>query len=461
METISMSGQERRRLEVMSRVKSGAMTLAKAAELLELSYRQVKRVWARYQAVGDRGLVHGLRGKASNRKAKQELREQVLARYREEYSDYGPTLAAECLAKEGTEVSVSTLRRWLLAEGLWQQRRKRKTHRRRRPRKEQLGELVQMDGSHHDWFEGRRGTAVLMVLIDDATGRVTAQFFENESWDSAVTVFWHYLRRHGLPRRLYVDGHSIYRVDREPTPDEILAGIEPKTQFGRAMEELGVELIRARSPQAKGRVERMNGTLQDRLVKSLRREGISDLAAANRFLKEEFLPELNARFEVPAAKEGDLHQSVPEGTDLARVLSVQATRVVQNDWTVQVRNAFLQLGRESGVQPKDKVLVCEQLDGKVRLFAGDRELKWSPMRSQPRRVRAKPARSGPTGSSQGQRPPADHPWRKGYQARRDEAALGEGSFAASGVGAAAGFAPVAALPALRPPPPPPPKKKPR
>lgn len=247
METILMSGQERRRLEAMSRVKSGGLTLSKAAEHLGLSYRQVKRVWARYQAQGDRGLVHGLRGQASNRKSHENLREQVLARYRAVYSDYGPTLAQECLAKEGLNVPVSTLRRWLMAAGLWERRRRHKPHRRRRPRKEQFGELLQMDGSHHDWFEGRRGWAVLMVLIDDATGRVTAQFFENESWESATTAFWHYLSRHGLPRQLYVDRHSIYRVERELTSTEILAGIKPKTQFGRAMEELGVKLILAQS----------------------------------------------------------------------------------------------------------------------------------------------------------------------------------------------------------------------
>ena len=455
METILMSGQERRRLEAMSRVKSGGLTLSKAAEHLGLSYRQVKRVWARYQAQGDRGLVHGLRGQASNRKSHENLREQVLARYRAVYSDYGPTLAQECLAKEGLNVPVSTLRRWLMAAGLWERRRRHKPHRRRRPRKEQFGELLQMDGSHHDWFEGRRGWAVLMVLIDDATGRVTAQFFENESWESATTAFWHYLSRHGLPRQLYVDRHSIYRVERELTSTEILAGIKPKTQFGRAMEELGVKLILARSPQAKGRVERMNGTLQDRLAKALRREWISDLAMANRFLEEKFLPEFNERFAVPAAREGDAHQSVPPGTDLARVLSRQETRVVQNDWTVRVHHAFLQLGRESDVQPREKVLVCKQLDGKLRLFAGERELAWSASRSDPPRTRPKPARSGPTGSSQGQRPRADHPWR----GRREiDGMEEEGVLAASG--AAAGSASVAALSALRPPPPPK-KRKPR
>jgi transposase len=459
METISMSGKERRRLVAMNRVKSGALPLVEAARILGVSYRQVKRIWARYQACGDRGLVHGLRGKASNRKAKAELRERAMARYREAYADFGPTLAAEYLRKEGIVVSVTTLRRWLLAAGLWQRARKRKVHRHRRPRREQRGELVQMDGSHHDWFEGRRGWAVLMVMIDDATGHVTARFFENESWASAVVIFRHYADRHGLPQELYVDRHGIYRAEREPTADEVLAGKEPETQFGRALEELGVKLIRANSPQAKGRVERMNGTLQDRLVKALRVAGISDLAAANRFLEEQFLPELNAAFTVPAAREGDVHRAVPPGTDLERILSIQETRVVQNDWTVRVKSAFLQLDRKSGVKARDKVQVCQQVDGRVRVFAGDRELVWSPTRSEPRRSRPKPVRSGPTGSSQGQKPRADHPWRKPVLRPRQGA--GERCSGASGVGAAADSASVATLPALRPPPPPPRKRKPR
>jgi hypothetical protein len=455
METISMSVTERRRLEAMSRVKSGDLTLAQVAEHLELSYRQVKRIWARYQAAGDRGLVHGLRGRVSNRRSHESLREQALARYREVYADYGPTLAQECLAQEGLIMPVSTLRRWLVSAGLWERRRRRKPHRHRRPRKEQWGELLQMDGSYHDWFEGRRGWATLLVLIDDATGRVLARFCERESWETVTTAFWSYVDRHGLPRQLYVDRHGIYRDDRKPTRAEILAGIEPKTQFGRSMEELGVKLILARSPQAKGRVERMNGTLQDRLVKALRREGISELATANRFLEEKFLPEFNARFAVPAAREGDAHQSVPPGTDLARILSRQETRVVQNDWTVRVHNAFLQLDAQCGVQPSEQVLICQQLDGKLRLFVGARELTWSSNRAEPSRRRPKTPRGGPTGSSQGQRPRPDHPWRG---RRANEESGEEGGLAATG--AAAGSATVATLPALHPPPPPK-KRKPR
>jgi len=407
-----MSRRERKRLEAFSRVKLGGMTLVEAGELLGLSYRQTKRSWSRYQSEGDAGLVHRLRGRAPNRHSSEQVRQQSLALYRERYADYGPTLAAECLEKEdGVKVSVTTLRRWLLQAGLLERRRKRRRHRRRRTRREHLGELVQMDGSHHDWFEGRRGGAVLMVMIDDATGRVTARFYENESWASSSDLFQRYARRHGLPRGLYVDQHSIYRPDGEPTGADLLDNCPPETQFGRAMRELDVELILARSPQAKGRVERMNGTLQDRLVKALRRAKISDLGAANRFLEEEFLAEFNARFEVVAAEAEDWHRPLSAATDLSRIVSIQESRVVAKDWTLRWRNCVMQLPRETAefIRSGQRVTVCEPLGGVLRVFAGEREVPWTPILAPPLPKPGK--RTGPTGSSQGQKPAANHPWR--------------------------------------------------
>ena len=412
MEMLQMSQLERRRLVVMSQVRAGKLRLRAASELLLVSYRQAKRIWFRYQMEGDGGVVHGLRGQPSNHRGCAEHRERVLSRYRESYHDYGPTLAAECLAAEGLEVSVETLRQWLKGAGLWSGQRQHQAHRRRRTRRAQWGELLQMDGSHHDWFEGRRAWAVLMVAIDDATGRVEARFFEGETLTAAFTTFRDYTLKHGFPQAIYVDRAGIYRSDREPTEAEILAGKEPQTQFGRAMEDLGVRLILANSPQAKGRVERMNRTLQDRLVKALRRRGISDLETANRFLEEEFLGPFNAQFGVAPAVAEDLHRAVPAELDLARVLSEQEERVVQNDWTVRWNNAFLQLPRGCQIQPGARVQVCAQLDGQVRLFVGDRELSWSGTRSEPSRPRQpSPRRTGPTKSSQGQKPAATHPWR--------------------------------------------------
>lgn len=446
METLAMSKRERRRLEVMSQVKSGKIRLVTAGEVLGVSYRQVKRLWTRYQSVGDSGLVHGLRGRKSNRQGDGKLRKKVLARYVKQYGDYGPTLAAESLAEEGLVVPVQTLRRWLLAEGLWIRQRRAKVHRRRRERKEHFGEMVQMDGSHHDWFEGRRGKAVLMVMIDDATGRVYARFFEEETQAAAFEMLQRYSARQGLPGALYVDRAGIYRSDREPTSAEIVAGKEPLTQFGRAMETLAVRLILARSPQAKGRVERMNRTLQDRLVKALRRHKVSDLAAANRFLEEKYLEPFNAKFEKLPAQAGDLHRAVTAEQDLPRILAVHEERVVQNDWTVRWQNGFLQLPRGSQMQPGQRLTVCDQLDGRLRLFAGDRELSYGTTRREPNCPRKRATRTGPTKSSQGLKPVKTHPW-------RGRGVPSPPSPVASGVGVGCS-APVAALPALRNPPPP-------
>jgi hypothetical protein len=412
METIAMSRRERGRLEVFSRVRRGELTLVKAAEFLGIGYRQTKRVWARYQGEGDAGLVHRLRGRSSNHQADVEEKARVLSLYETKYGDYGPTLAAECLEEEdGLLVAPETLRQWLLTAGLWKKRRRRGAHRQRRERREQRGELVQMDGSHHDWFEGRRDWAVLMVMIDDATGAIYARFFEGETTFASMETFQRYVQRHGLPRALYTDRDSIYRSDREPTAAEVLAGQEPRTQFGRAMEQLGVGLILAGSPQAKGRVERCNGTLQDRLVKALRRAGIDDLSKANAFLEKTYLEEFNARFAVRPRKPGDLHRRVPRDVDLNWVLSDQETRVVQNDWTVRWRNRWFQLtaANHKLALVGRQVIVCEQVDGSIRLRYRSRDLAYQEIASPPQKASEEPT---VIRSNQGQKPAADHPWRR-------------------------------------------------
>ena len=419
MGTITLSAKERKRLELFGKVKRGSLRLAKAAQLLQLSYRQVKRSFRRYARAGAAGLAHRLRGRRSNRRSSATRRAAILRRYRERYADFGPTLAAEYLVRDRLAVSVQTLRRWLIAEGLWEVRRHTSQHRRWREPKEYLGEMVQMDGSHHDWFEGRRDGAVLMVMIDDATHRVYARFFEEETTEAAMTTLYHYVRLYGLPRSLYVDRDSIYRVNREAATDEALRGDMPMSQFGRAMKELDVKLICAHSPQAKGRVERCNGTLQDRLVKALRLEKITTLEQANRYLEKRFLAEFNERFRCPAAKPGDLHRRVPRGVDLDLVLSNQEERVVRNDWTVSWRNRWFQLSESHRklALVKQRVLVCEQLDGTIRMRYCGRELVWIELASRPNREKLRgKERSTEKGKGQTKgpwKPPADHPWRRG------------------------------------------------
>lgn len=421
MEPLAMSMRERKRLEVFSRVKRGDISLVKAAALLQLSYRQVKRVYGRYRREGDRGLLHGLRGRVSNRKTDASLRQRIVERYRQRYGDFGPTLAAEYLAKEGLQVSVETLRSWLKSAGLWENRRKRSAHRSWRARREHVGELVQMDGSHHDWFEGRRPWAVLMVMIDDASNRTYARFFESETTAAAFMIFKRYVEYYNLPLALYVDKDSIYRPGRDRTVEEELAGDPARTQFGRAMAELEVELICANSPQAKGRVERRNGVFQDRLVKALRLEGISDLDSANAYLEGSFLPDLNARFTVTPQREADLHRRLPDHVQLDRVLAFQEERVVQKDWTVRWRNRWFQVTAANGRLglAGKRVLVCEQLDGTIRLRYRERELEWRELAERPER----PQRAGAEREEQGEpkdtkgswTPPEDHPWRRPYK----------------------------------------------
>lgn len=409
-----MNRGERKRLEIFSRVKRREITLAKAAELVGLSVRQAKRAYARYREEGDRGLVHRLRGRASNRGTDPALRERVLELYRGRYVDFGPTLAVEYLATEQRIVlGVETLRRWLIAAGLWQAKRKRGKHRRWRPRKEHAGEMVQMDGSEHDWFEGRRRKASLMVMIDDATNWTYARFFESETTVAAMTTFWEYVKQRRLPQALYVDHDSIYETTRDATADEELRETGALTQFGRAMQELDVKLILAHSPQAKGRVERRHAVFQDRLIKALRLSGISDLASANRFLDETFLPDLQRRFVVPAASKADLHRRVPRGIRLERVLAFQESRMVQNDWTVQWRGRWFQIDERerSAALARKRLLVIEQLDGRIELIFRGRALTWHELPERPRRDKTAPA-GVPQGFTRlGHKAAANHPWK--------------------------------------------------
>lgn len=416
-----MSRKERQRVGIMASVKAAELNLVEAAAVLGLGYRQTKRVWQRYDREGEAGLVHRLRGQPGPRRKAPALRAKILARFEARYADFGPTLAAEYLAKEGLEVDHETLRRWLLAEQKRTVRRRRQRHRQWRERKPCLGAMVQLDGSHHDWLEGRRGPCVLMVMVDDATNRVWAQFFEAETTRASYDVFEGWVRQYGLPQSLYVDRDSIYRCEGLGSIAEQIADQAPQTQFGRAMAQLGVELILAHSPQAKGRVERMNGVLQDRLVKALRLAGISDLQSANEFLARTYLPAHRRKFEKEPASAADAHRGVPRGWH--EVLSWEAARVVQRDWTVQHEGQRYQLDKQHEAMSLAgrKVLVRVLRDGTVQLERKGQKLKW-------RAVARRAARAG-TGTEQKteakaerkseeqparrkHKPAATHPWRR-------------------------------------------------
>lgn len=416
MGKLRLSQKERRRVEILSKVKHGGMTLRKAAELLGLSYRQMLRIHARYESEGNAGLPHGLRGRESNRRFESDRRERVLQLYQGKYGDFGPTLAVEYLRKvDGEQIAVETLRLWLVKAGLWQPRRRGGVHRKWRERKAHFGELVQMDGSLHDWFEGRRSKASLMVMIDDATNRTYARFFEEETTAAAMTVFGAYVERYGLPRAVYVDRDAIYKTTRDSTVEEALSSETPLTQFGRAMQELGVELILAHSPQAKGRVERRHAVFQDRLVKGMRLKQISTLEGANQYLEEEFLAELNERFTVAAREQADVHRSLGRGVKLKHVLSFQEERVVQNDWTVSWCNRHFQLSAEHQKLSlaKKRIMVSELLDGTIRLTYRGRELKRDELTERPSRKRTQTAAKKESRKTP-PKPAADHAWRRPF-----------------------------------------------
>jgi transposase len=407
-ETLRMSRKERTRLVELGVVKRGDQTLARAARRLGLSYRQMKRIWHRFQSEGEAGLVHRSRGRPSNRKKPERLRQKCLAMYRERLEGFGPTLASEKLAASGLEIDHETLRRWLIAEGLWKRRRRRSKHRRWRPRRKHFGELVQFDASPHDWF-GRGEPDCLMGMIDDATGRRRTWMSQQETTADAMRLLWLWIERYGIPRALYADRKSVYVTDREPTLEEQLAGEEPLTVFGRACHKLGIEIISAHSAQAKGRIERCHGVYQDRLVKEIRLQQLSCHDEVNAVL-EAFDEDLNRRFAVEPTEVKDFHRRVPKGLDLADVFVWESTRTVHNDWTVRYQNRWYQIiGPKRRLPPaKSKVAVLRRLDGTLQILYRDRSVDFELLAERP-----KPAtKAKPAPKSSAWRPAPDHPWRR-------------------------------------------------
>ncbi|GHV21411.1 transposase [Spirochaetia bacterium] len=361
----------------MELVKQGKQTVKAAGLKLKVGYRQAGRIYAAYQKRGDAGLIHGNVGKESNRKIKADTRWVVLQAYRERYEDFGPTFAAEKLAEiEGIKVSVSTVRRWLLEEGLWTRERRSSEYRSRRDRRESFGELIQFDGSHHRRFEGRGLKCCLITMIDDATNTRISQFFEEETTAGAMEVLSLWIGKYGIPQALYCDKKNAFVLTREPTDTELLKGItKPKSHFGKACGKLGIEVIAANSPQAKGRVERNHGLDQDRLVKELRLAGISTISDANTFLLETYLPKINAKFSKPAKSPKDTHIPLFK-IDLKNIFCFEHERTVTNDYVVRFECRLFQLLKTNRrlPRPKDKVTLRIKLDNSCEIIWKDKPL---------------------------------------------------------------------------------------
>jgi transposase len=418
-----LSGKELSRVEVMGRVKARSLRLREAAELLQLSYRQSKRIWARYGAGGAKALQHGNCGRVSNRAYPSKFRAAVLKQVKARYEDFGPTLASEHLASDdGLEVHAETLRRWLKEAGWWQRQRRGKPYRQRRAAKAHFGELVQMDGSFHEWLEERGPRGCLMHMVDDATAKGLAWFSAEESIWAAAGVLRRWIERYGVPQALYTDWKNVYV--RPPNAQERMRGEPAVTQFGRMCAKLGIEIIPASSPQAKGRVERAHGTHQDRLVKKLRLAGIANYEEGNAYLDEHYLADHNRRYGHAAAAGADYHRRRPTTRQLDEVFWLEEERVISQDWVVRYQNRLLQLQRPSRprIPAKTRVLVRENQAGEVAIYYRDhrlafRELKpASTSRSEGRGAAPSPAPPSPR--LRRSLPPApNHPWRLGFQQR--------------------------------------------
>jgi len=390
-----MSARDLRRWVVLRRVRDRELSLREAATLLGLCYRQVRRLLRRVRARGQRGLVHGNVGKRSNRAHPPAVRAKAVGLIRQHFGGtvegagqrFGPTLVAEHLAEEfALTLPVATLRRWMVAESLWTRRRASQRQHRRRLRRAHFGELVQLDGSFHAWLEDRGPEQCLLTMIDDATGRTLGRFTAEETTWGAAEVLRRWIEAYGVPQALYVDAKNVFV--RPGTVNELAAGIPPLTHFGRMCAKLGIRVIVAKTPQAKGRVERVHGTNQDRLIKKLRRRGIRTYAAANAYLFATYWPEHNGRFAVAPLEAADFHLPLDPRLDLAQVFCLEEQRVVGNDWVVRYDNRALQIlptaraKRYTG--PRGRILVRETAAGQLflvaRTAAGEEQrLEWQPL----------------------------------------------------------------------------------
>src|ERR1700681_652367 len=424
-ERITLSQRERDRLKVLHEIQQKHLTQVAGAQRLKISDRQVRRMLLRLRQRGDPSLVHGLRGRPSNRKLPARLEQKILARLQQRYADFGPTLAAEHLAQEGFSVSRETLRKWMTKASLWRPRAQRvKTIHVWRERRASFGELVMQDSSPFRWLEERGPACQLSAVIDDATSRFYARFTEHDTTEENLRTFGEWLRRYGRPLAHYTDKNSIFRTSAPAPLGEQLRGQKARSHFGRALRELGIEWIAAHSPQAKGRIERLFETLQDRLVKEMRLAGIDNLAAANHFLERHFLPAWEQRFTVAPRKPRNAHRRLDPQQRLEEILSVRVGRQVADDHSVSWDDTRWGVKREevcAGLRGA-QVEVERRLDGS----------HWLRFRGRYLRLRHCPAPLRPSASPSGLRPPglaerrakpkdkikpkyhvpAEHSWRK-------------------------------------------------
>ncbi len=401
---ITMSRRETKRLHIIHQALDKRITQKTAAELVGLSSRQIRRILKRVRKEGDAGISHRSRGKASNRRFPQKVKDKTLKLYREKYGDFGPTFACEKLLDvHEIKLSDETLRLWLNQESIPYEKRKGRKHRQWRERKHHFGEMIQMDGSHHDWFEGRGPECVLMGYIDDATGKVNGRFYDYEGTMPAMDSFKRYIRRYGIPQSVYLDKHSTYKSNAKQSIEDELEDKKPMSQFERSLTELGVTVIHANSPQAKGRIERSFRTLQDRLVKEMRLARINSVVQANEFLIK-YHPIYNAKFKVKPVSDVDVHQPTLSIRELNRILCIREDRTLRNDFTIAYNGKLYQIKDAIKTQ---KVAVEERLDGSLHITHRGLDLSYRAIKRRP----VKESLKTPL-LIERKYQPADHPWKR-------------------------------------------------
>lgn len=404
---IMATQEELKRLYVVRRTMEKNITQSEAAEILSLTGRQIRRIAVRIQLEGDKGVIHRLRGKPSNRALPGK--ERILRLFKAKYPDFGPTLASEKLfERDKIEVNDETLRLWLIKEGVPYKKRKKRPHRQWRERRHRFGEMVQMDGSDHDWLEGRGPRLIFMGYIDDATGIPFGRFYEYEGTLTAMDSFKRYVKKYGIPASIYIDKHAAYKSKKKLTIEDELENKDPLTQFTRALGELGVEVIYANSPQAKGRIERLFNTFQDRLLKELRLEKAKTIDDANK-VAERFLPKYAKRFAVKALYSDDLHRPIPKGLNLDKILCAREEHPLRNDFTVAHDKKLYQI--EDNVRAK-KVTVEERFGGFMVITYKDRPLKFKEITTRPKKE--EPKKTYEFKIRKVFVPPVTHPWKRHY-----------------------------------------------
>ena len=416
MTYISMSQKALDTYDVITRTMRRDITVRKAGELLKLCERQIYRLKAKLKEKGAEGLIHGNRGKLSNRRMPDTERQRIVDLLRRQYPDFKPTHASEKLDEvHGIKKDPKTIRQIMAAEGLWKpKKQKGSAYRSSRPRKEYYGEMEQFDGSYHRWFEDRAPECCLLASIDDATGTITEAQFVHDEGTLPVFGFWkEYLLTHGKPRSIYLDKlRTYYNNHPAARGDE-----EMLTQFQRAMRALAIEPIVAHSPQAKGRVEKLFKTLQDRLIKELRLRNISDINTANQFLRKEFIPWFNAKYGLAPARKANLHRKLTqqEKKQLPSILSRHSQRTVQNDFTIRFNNQWYQLAKEqqATIRPKDRVLIEERIDNQTFIRLRGKYLTYQILPAKPQKQKQPwVITASHKKEKKLHKPPANHPWRR-------------------------------------------------